>query len=396
MSNRITPPPISFAEIDRTNPLSGSLVASWLPGRSYDVTRRQTPMLVLGSSMSVAAGIGSGLAWRGVQSANSYVDTQVTSGTLGINGASPRAILAVFRPNVGSGVGGAVWGVGVGGTSNADFSLRQREDGGTNAWRLQVWANDVDFLLPNTAGTMRAVLVNYDGTSIQIYDGAQNGALIASMTVALTTPNVRFLVGKWDYNGSDTYGFNGDVAGVHVFNRSFSAQDAAKLLRSPWQVDRTPTRRNTFYAATTSTTISPTPSAVQVAGYAPTIARGVTNNVTPDAASGQFTGYAPTVTQGMNTSVAPTAATLLVTGYSPTIAQTNSRTVAPTPGVLQMAGYSPTVSQSVNLVLQPTRATMVLTGYAPTVAQKGPVFSATVRYNILPRNWGMKTVHFSN
>lgn len=175
--------------------------------------------------------------------------------------------------------------------------------------------------------------------------------------------------------GTITWGGGGGVQTVTTI--TYSAASVGQTLTVSLVQGSTGSYSNTSLqsAALTAPAAAVVPGAASLAlaGYAPSVVRGVTTSITPGAGAVGIAGYAPSVTQGMTTSVSPAPAAIGVTGYAPSVTQTAAQSVSPAPGGLAITGYAPTVVRGASLALSPGAAQLGVTGYAPTISQANNV-----------------------
>jgi hypothetical protein len=231
----------------------------------------------------------------------------------------------------------------------------------------------------------------------------RNGIMVKSVTESPTNYGAsKFIVGGFIEDTSYwTASSDMLLAGRAIVDLSTDEVRAFSI--NPWQLFADPYEDDEIVAAAsggaTNTPVGLGVAALALTGYAPTVVRGITTNAAPSAGALAVTGYAPSVTQGLTTSVSPAARTLALTGYAPSVTQTALKSASPTPANLAITGYAPTVTRGANQTIPAGAAmpsTLVLTGYAPTVQQQAPVINVSVRFDVLPRDFRTKIIHFSN
>lgn len=365
--SRRTQQPSQFVPIDRTDPLYRDLADVFYPqratsrpmgGASTVLTRDGLGFTTSGTAdwwLASPAGVAS-------LSANWTILTVVNGAT---TNTSSGANLYCERPN-----DTQIIKLGIsGGSSNNGAQLVVRDLSG-NLIILTGNAN-----VKTDSGSRRVVVatrrasndhrIYVNGAFDNSATGNINGAFGASAAV----------IGNDPQDTASTLNGAG-VSLVMVWRRALSDAEIARASREIWG-GLAPAPRQPWLAyvqSVSDTSVSPTPGALQVTGYAPAIARGVTTNVSPAAGSIAVAGYAPSVTQSLNTQVSPGAGALQVAGYAPSVVQTASRTVAPAPGSIAVAGYAPTVVRGSSLTIQAGAPTaLTVTGYAPIVTQAGNV-----------------------
>ena len=91
-------------------------------------------------------------------------------------------------------------------------------------------------------------------------------------------------------------------------------------------------------------------------------------------------GFAPTISQTTfsDNSVSPSPAAITVTGYAPLIGVSNSPVVVPATNQVVVTGFAPTIVNAGSVSASPSSAVISVTGYAPTIYQSTKPFSVNL------------------
>lgn len=106
--------------------------------------------------------------------------------------------------------------------------------------------------------------------------------------------------------------------------------------------------------------VNPGQGALQIDGFAPTVAVSNNQSVTPGLGSLTLTGFAPTLV--VDSVVNPGKGDLVLTGFAPTVATPVA--VVPGMGAFILTGFAPTVATPV--AVSPGKGDLTLTGFAPS------------------------------
>ena len=112
-------------------------------------------------------------------------------------------------------------------------------------------------------------------------------------------------------------------------------------------------------------------AALEITGYAPTVATPV--NVTVPVGVLEIIGYAPVVTTTANVDIEIPTGSLEIAGYAPIVTITGNIDIEVPIGVLEIEGYAPTIIITANIDIEVPTGALEITGYVPMVTTTGSV-----------------------
>jgi hypothetical protein len=216
--------PQGFASLDRANPLTTGLVASYLSGN------RAQGLTLAGSVSEVSRPSGTGL-FIGTRNANNYVS--INNNVLPGGDTKYTIIQIVATADKTANPGQDCFSQGDA-SANSILLLTIQAGNLIDSW----WgSNDLSATYTPANNELAVIAATYDGNTKRIYvNGAQIGSKSVTPGVFNISVNNTALVGK--RGASTSNGFAGFVGGAHVFNRALSDSEIKQLssLTGFWQI----------------------------------------------------------------------------------------------------------------------------------------------------------------
>jgi hypothetical protein len=369
--------PQDNAQVDWSNPLSQGLLAVIVGSYTIDPVTGK-PLTNFQSNTRVGAATGLGIDGRSAQT-KTYLPSGLTVnlGAMFVIAAtsdgSSEQVVAEFGPD----------------SSFADGTRGIRFNGG----RIGAYTRNLYEIAAPTASPVNtpiAIGTNFSSAFMSLYLNGQmvNSGNTVNSTAGAAMFNIGGILGQ-----SGQYFLRGPVTVGYVWGRTLSDGEMQSLSDNPWQIFKAPKHRLNVAAAISAAASASAAIAWTEANDAQTVAGTVTDQGAISYAESGDAWVANAVeadratigwTEGNDTaqltgSVLPNASS----GTSGAITWTEAGDSMSATGKLLNRGGAAWTEQD---------EAAALVGHANTP----PIVTAAVRFIPIPRNWGMKTVHFSN
>ncbi|WP_153953044.1 LamG-like jellyroll fold domain-containing protein [Halosegnis longus] len=155
-------------------------------------------------------------------SQNQHVITPLQPSDIGVDGDSPKTVIATVNTSNTNKSNRAVWEFGNQGTSGEEFSFRRTDYSESDgfSWRAQFWSGDLNFTGGRLNEDITIALTYGEGTSEAYINGSSKGDL---NRVLNTQDGQSFRLGHW--SGKEYW--DGDIKDVKVYDRRLSSSEVS-------------------------------------------------------------------------------------------------------------------------------------------------------------------------